>query len=101
MILNRIHIIFILLFSSFSKELVAQNHAKATVDRNSILVGEPIHLSLDVTIPATTNVKWFVIDTFPHFEFVSKGSVDSVVQGKVKSYHQEMTITSYDSGYWS
>src|SRR5690348_16064944 len=100
MIRNRIHIIFFLLFFSFSKELIAQNHAKAAVARSAILVGDPFHLSLDVTIPTSASVKWFVIDTLPHFEFVSKGLVDSVVQGKFKSFHQEMTITSYDSGYW-
>jgi len=101
MIRNRIHIIFVLLFFSFSKGLVAQNRAKAAVDRSTILVGEPIRLSLDVTVPSSSNVKWFVMDTLPHFEFVSKGAVDSSQQGKFKNYHQEITITSYDSGAWS
>src|SRR6478672_1434142 len=101
MIRNRIHIIFVLLFFSFSKGLVAQSRAKAAVDRSTILVGEPIRLSLDVTVPSSSNVKWFVMDTLPHFEFVSKGAVDSSQQGKFKNYHQEITITSYDSGAWS
>jgi hypothetical protein len=101
MIRNRIHIIFVLLFFSFSKELFAQNRARAAVDRSTILVGEPIRLSFDVTVPATTDIRWFVPDTLQHFEFVSKGAVDSAVQGKFKNYHQEITITSYDSGSWS
>lgn len=101
MIRNRIHIIF--LFSSFiySQELSAQNRAKAAVDRSTILVGEPIKLSVDVTVPAVANIKWFVPDSLPHFEFVSKGQVDSLVQGNFKSYHQDIVLTSYDSGSWA
>jgi hypothetical protein len=32
---------------------------------------------------------------------VSAGAVDSVEQAGFKTYHQEIILTSYDSGYWS
>jgi hypothetical protein len=79
----------------------AQTRAKAAVDRSTILVGEPIKLSVEVTVPVAANIKWFTFDTIPHFEFVSRGQVDSVHQGNFKTFHQEITLTSYDSGYWS
>jgi len=101
MIRNRIHIIFLFLFFIFSQGLIAQSRAKAAVDRSTILVGEPIKLSVDVTVPAAGSIKWFAVDSIPHFEFVSKGQVDSLVQGTFKSYHQEIVLTSYDSGSWA
>jgi hypothetical protein len=101
MIRHRLHIIFLLLFCFLLEGVVAQTRARASVDRTTILVGEPIKLSIDVTVPATSHFNWFTIDTIPHFEFITKGRVDSSQQAAIKTYHQELTITSYDSGYWT
>ena len=101
MIRNRIHIIYLFLLCLHSMGALTQIRAKASVDKTTILVGEPINLTIDATVPAGNAVKWFKIDSIPHFEIVSKGSVDSAKDATFKTFHQQLTITSYDSGYWS
>jgi hypothetical protein len=101
MIRSRVHIIPLLLFCFYSAGIAAQSRAKSAVDRTTILVGEPIIFKIEATVPATSNVKWFAIDTIPHFEIVTKGPLDSVMESTFKTYRQQLTITSYDSGYWS
>lgn len=78
----------------------AQVLVKASIDRDKILVGENIVLTLDVRAPLGETVTWFNLDTIPHFEFVNKGKVDTVEGVDGKKWLQQLTITSYDSGYW-
>jgi BatD DUF11 like domain len=80
--------------------LQAQVLAKASVDRDNILIGEPITLTLDVRVPLGLSVDWFRLDTIPHFEFLTKGNVDTVDGIDGKKIQQVLTITSFDSGYW-
>jgi hypothetical protein len=94
------HILFILTFlmpgfAGYSQESPG---ARATVDRNQILIGEPIQLSLEAHVPSGSNLNWFRIDTIPHFEFVDKGALDSAQSGGQKIYRQKLIITSFDSG---
>jgi len=101
MIRNRIHIILLCLFCFFSIEALAQPRAKSAVDRTTILVGEPINLKVEATLPVANSVKWFSFDTIPHFEIISRGDLDSSKDASVKTYRQQFILTSYDSGYWS
>jgi len=101
MIRNRIHIILLFLFCFYSTGILAQSKPKAVVDRTTILVGEPIKLKVEATVPSNNPVKWFRVDSIPHFEIVEMGAVDSVQDAASKTYRQQLTITSYDSGYWS
>jgi hypothetical protein len=78
----------------------AQVLVKASVDRDKILVGEPIILTLDVRTPLGQDVTWFNLDTIPHFEFLDKGERDTIEDVDGKKWQQQLTITSYDSGYW-
>ena len=71
---------------------------KATVDRNRILVGEPVQLTLEADLPPGLAAGWQVPDSIPHFEFIRKGNLDSVETSSGKSYKQVLTITSFDSG---
>jgi hypothetical protein len=73
---------------------------KAGVDRTTILIGEPIKLNLEATIPTGTIFQWFNADSIPHFEIVEKGSIDSSKDINYKVYKQQLTITSFDSGSW-
>jgi BatD DUF11 like domain len=74
---------------------------KATVDKEKIVIGEPIRLQLEVTVPDNIPFAWPGLDSFPHFEWLDKGNVDtSVVPGK-RSYRQYLTVTSFDSGMWA
>jgi hypothetical protein len=72
---------------------------KATVDRQQILIGEPIHLMLEAT--GNSPVSWPALDSLPHFEFVEKHAVDSTISPGGRSYRQYLTVTSFDSGTWS
>jgi hypothetical protein len=78
----------------------AQVLAKASLDRDSILIGEPLKLSLDVRAPLGQEIKWFALDTIPHFEFVEKGKADTTDNIDGKAIQQVITLTSFDSGNW-
>ncbi len=67
----------------------------ATVDKNRIIIGEPIKLKLEAALPAGTPMLWFDTDSLPHFELIDKGNIDSSAADK---YEQIVTITSFDSG---
>lgn len=76
----------------------AQVLAKASVDRDRILIGEPIKLTLEVHVPLGQPLTWFNLDTIPHFEFIDKGHADTADNIDGKQMVQVLTITSYDSG---
>lgn len=78
-------------FATMAQDIVV----KATIDRDNILIGEPIQLQLEASVPAGANIKWFTTDTIPHFELIEKNKIDSSKSG---SYKQTLTITSFDSG---
>jgi hypothetical protein len=101
MIRNRTHIILLFSLGFFSIQAFAQGRAKTIVDRTTILVGEPIIVRIEAAIPAAGTLKWPSIDTIPHFEIIDKSAVDSSSDASLKTFRQQLTITSYDSGYWS
>ncbi|THU37290.1 hypothetical protein FAM09_20305 [Niastella caeni] len=72
--------------------------AKASVDRDQILIGEPIKLTFEVRIPLGKSFTWFNLDTIPRFEIIEKGKTDTTDNIDGKQFHQELTITSFDSG---
>ena len=71
---------------------------KAIVDKNQILIGEPIRLSIDIKSPMVSGNQLPAFDSLPHFELIEKGSLDSVISAAGASYHMEWKITSFDSG---
>jgi hypothetical protein len=90
--------VFIFLFTTqngFSQNAVS---VKAGINRNKILIGEPIRLTLESKVPANADVVWFPTDSISHFEFVQKGKIDSVINGDQKSFRQDIIVTSFDSG---
>ena len=73
---------------------------KASVDKNKILLGEPIVLTIESYLSTDFVIKFIDIDSIPHFEFLEKPKLDSstkdggiVIKGVYK-------ITSFDSGHW-
>jgi hypothetical protein len=78
----------------------AQVLAKASLDRDSILIGESLKLSLDVRAPLGQDITWFSLDTIPHFEFIEKAKADTSDNIDGKAIQQVLTITSFDSGNW-
>ena len=80
----------------------AQNKTtvKASLDRNKILIGEPIKLSVEVNIPRKEAIRFFTIDSLPHFEFLEKQKIDTSGSGNETVLKQVFKITSFDSGHW-
>jgi len=90
-------ILLIACFVSFAQTVTV----KATIDRNKILIGEPIKLKLEATVPTGTDASWFPLDSLTHFEFVEKGKIDTLATAEGKTYQQTLIVTSFDSGRWA
>jgi hypothetical protein len=90
--------IFFLLLTSLFVFSQNQISVTATANRNQILIGEPVQLTLEVKLPLGRQMSWFVLDSIPHFEYIEKGKVDSVINEDGKSFRQDVTLTSFDSG---
>lgn len=88
--------ILILLFA-FSA-ISAQVKVRLTVNRDQILIGEPIALKVEAYMPLGTDIAWFPSDTIPRFPITYRSAVDTAenIDGKVIS--QSFVITSFDSG---
>src|SRR5579872_7398916 len=73
---------------------------KATIDKDSILIGQPVQLMLEATVPDNIPFATPATVTLPHFEWLEKGKVDTTVRPGQRYYRQYFTITSFDSGNW-
>jgi len=73
-------------------------YVKAGVDRNQIVIGEPIKWKLEIQVQPGTNPSFPPIDTIPHFDILDKGKTDSNFLTDLVTYTQILTITSFDSG---
>src|SRR5580700_11247823 len=93
------HIVFLSLWFSPAGSALAQ--VKATVDKQHILIGEPIHLMLEATVKGNNPLTWPPLDSLPHFDLVEKGAADSTVSPDQRYFRQYLTVTSFDSGTWS
>jgi hypothetical protein len=93
------HIICLSLVLSPAGSMLAQ--VKATVDKQHILIGEPIHLMLEATVKGNNPLTWPALDSLPHFDVVEKGAADSTVSPDQRYFRQYLTVTSFDSGTWS
>jgi hypothetical protein len=70
----------------------------ATANRNQILIGEPIQLTLEAKLPLGMRMSWFPMDSIPHFDYIERGKLDSTVTEDGKTFRQDILITSFDSG---
>jgi hypothetical protein len=94
-------ILYIILIGSLLTSpvyMMGQVLARASVNRDQILIGEPIKLTFEVRIPLGQSYSWFNLDTIPHFDIIAKGKTDTTDGIDGKQFHQELTITSFDSG---
>src|SRR5450755_2623775 len=71
---------------------------KASVDKNQILIGEPIRFIIDVRSPMVSGNQLPQFDSIPHFEIIEKANRDSLISASGASYHLEWKLTSVDSG---
>jgi hypothetical protein len=73
---------------------------KANVDKNHIVIGEQIHLSLEAVFPLHEPMRFFLIDSIPHFEILDRRKIDTVDNNEGIKLSQALTLTSFDSGRW-
>ncbi len=75
--------------------------AVATLEKNSILIGDQVKLELNVTVPAGSKVQWpMLLDTIAqNVEILRKSDIDTLSSNKeIFTLKQVLTITSFDSG---
>jgi hypothetical protein len=93
------YIVFLfVLFAGLSLHAQETPSIKLSIDRNQILIGEPIRLSMDVKSPFINGNELPQFDSLPHFEVIDKVRMDSLISADGASYHMEWKITSFDSG---
>lgn len=91
------YICLLLLVTSFS---ATAQQISTSVDRNNILIGEPIDFRIRFTLPSSAyKVEFNAPDSFPHFEMMDKKKFDSTAQ-KEFFIVQQFKLTSWDSGSW-
>lgn len=73
---------------------------KASVNKNRILLGEPIVLTVEVYSSIESDKKLIVIDSITHFEFLEQPKKDSFTTNGGITIKHIYTITSFDSGHW-
>ncbi|RYY13645.1 MAG: hypothetical protein EOO04_31540 [Chitinophagaceae bacterium] len=92
------HIIAVFLLLVINVAVYSQVSVKASVDRDKILIGEPITLTLQAYTPLGETITWFALDTIQRFEFISKGKLDTIESVDNKRLEQTLVITTFDSG---
>lgn len=89
---------FLFFFTFFACIAEAQVSVRSNINKDAILIGEPISLVVEAYVPIGSDVTWFTTDTIPHFEITEKESIDTVQNIDNKKLSQTFGITSFDSG---
>ncbi|TDW99461.1 DUF4381 family protein [Dinghuibacter silviterrae] len=74
--------------------------ADVSADRQAILIGEPIRLTLTVRSTPGHPVFVTIPDSLPHFEVLTRSKIDTVADKDLLQLQQVVTLTSFDSGHW-
>jgi hypothetical protein len=94
----------ILFFISFVfvQIVIAQGGStiKASVDKNKILIGEPIQLTIEAYLSPESLKSFIAIDSIEHFEMLEKPAIDSTDTKSGLAIKGVYKITSFDSGHW-
>lgn len=95
------HIFFVAVVL-FANKVIAQGDPsiKASVNKNRILLGEPLLLTIETYLPSNSKIKFERLDTLAHFEFLEKPVIDSSSNNEGIKVLGKYTITSFDSGHW-
>lgn len=93
-------IIFVTVFWTACCLAQEKTTVRASIDRSQILIGEPIKLILEADIPEQDPIRFFYLDSIPHFEILNLQPIDTTNTGTGTSLSQVIHITSFDSGHW-
>ncbi|RYF79828.1 MAG: hypothetical protein EON98_14160 [Chitinophagaceae bacterium] len=91
---------FFLFCTLFLGYILSAQEVKFSFDKQKILLGEPLKMTIDAVIGAGQHSDLFSIDTLPHFEVLDQGKIDTSTQGGTLRLKQIVLITSWDSGSW-
>ena len=95
-------IFFSLCFLSVQMSIAqGENTIKASVDKNRILIGEPIQLTIEVSLSPGSANSFINIDTISHFELLDKPVIDTTNTDGGTTIKGIYKITSFDSGHWT
>jgi len=78
-------------------------HAWAKTDTTAIRIGEQFHLDISAAIPSDAKLTFPGIgDSIHKLEIVGRSAIDTSKSqdGSVATYHQSLTVTCFDSGFW-
>lgn len=92
------HIFFTIFCTLLIGAAQAQVSVRSNINKDAILIGEPLSLVVEAYVPTGASVTWFVSDTIPHFEISSRAAIDTVPNIDNKKLAQTFSITSFDSG---
>lgn len=86
----------------FTRVVAAQDKVllTASVEKNKILIGEPVRLLIEAVIPANEPISFATVDTIDHFEILGKPQIDTSNTNTGTTIKGVYTITSFDSGHW-
>jgi hypothetical protein len=76
----------------------AQVSVRSNIDRDGILIGERLTLTVEAYVPTGAAVTWFNADTIPHFEILNKSGTDTAQSIDAKKFTENFELTSFDSG---
>lgn len=71
-----------------------------SVEKKSILLGEPLRMSIEARFPANAGISFSMPDSITRFEFLAEPAVDSLNENGTAILKGIYTITSFDSGHW-
>lgn len=91
--------LLMLCYLGFTATGNAQVLLRASLDRDSILIGEPIILKLEARYPLGQTIRWVELDSIPFFEIHGKDSVETKESVDGKQTTQQWKLSSYDTGY--
>ena len=100
--IQRLVIVWMAVLSGFSINLAYSQSIKTSIDRQDILIGEPINYKLLFTFPTSDyQIEFNVPDSIEHFEILDKIKSDSTDKKGNYLVFQNIRFTSWDSGRWA
>jgi len=99
--LYKIAVVLIMLFFRFAAN--GQTEAEAKLDTTDITIGDQIKLHLSFSGPKDVEIAWpQITDTIvSDVEVIDRTGIDTIPGDNRNLYTQNLTITSFDSGYYA
>ncbi len=73
---------------------------KATVDKNRILIGESLQLTVETDLSSESIKLFKEFGNIPHFELLDKPTLDTTIKNGASFLRAVYKLTSFDSGHW-